>query len=422
MACAVATPAWAQDVVQGTPTDGETEAKPDGQAITVTATRQPVPVADAPATVTVIDEKRIADELVTDIKDLVRYEPGVTVPRAPTRFGAALGVTGRAGNEGFIVRGIGGNRVLIQVDGVRVPDGFTFGAQSAGRGDYVDLGLVKSVEILRGPASALYGSDGLSGAVSFVTSDPSDFLTGGKSIGGIVRAAYSSSDNEFAETAILAGRTGSVSAMLAYTRRDFNELENQGIVGGMGAARTIANPQDGRSDAVLGRLVWEPGGGHRLRLTGEYLDTLLTTEVLTGRSVTVDLLAARDTGKRARVGADWTWTGEGAIDYARVSAYWQDAEDRQFTARIARPQRTARGSIRSRTMSMARPPKSAPASRPAPRPTVSSSAATSAARGRKAFAAALSRPLPTSSRPALSPTPITRWPAPSSPTRSRSGR
>ncbi|MES2987407.1 MAG: TonB-dependent hemoglobin/transferrin/lactoferrin family receptor [Pseudomonadota bacterium] len=331
MACVVATPTLAQDFAQGAETQAETKQGDQTITITVTATRQPVAVADAPATVTVIDENRIADELVTDIKDLVRYEPGVSVPRAPTRFGAALGVTGRAGNEGFIVRGIGGNRVLIQVDGVRVPDGFTFGAQAAGRGDYVDLGLVKSVEILRGPASALYGSDGLSGAVSFVTSEPADFLTGGKSIGGIVRAAYSSSDNEFAETAILAGRTGSLSAMFAYTRRDFNELENQGVVAGTGAARTIANPQDGRSDAFLGRLVWEPGGGHKLRLTGEYLDTNLFTDVLTGRSATVDLVQATDTGKRIRVAADWTWQGQGMIDYARVSAYWQDAEDHQFT-------------------------------------------------------------------------------------------
>ncbi|MGQ2932221.1 MAG: TonB-dependent receptor plug domain-containing protein, partial [Sphingopyxis sp.] len=93
----------------------------------------------------------------TDIKDLVRFEPGVSVRRQPARFGAALGSTGRAGNEDFTIRGIGGNRVLIQVDGVRVPMGFSFGAQSVGRGDSVDIGLVKSVEILRGPASALYG-------------------------------------------------------------------------------------------------------------------------------------------------------------------------------------------------------------------------------------------------------------------------
>jgi hemoglobin/transferrin/lactoferrin receptor protein len=299
--------------------------------ITVTGTRIPTQADSVPATVSVITDEQIADELVTDIKDLVRFEPGVSVTRQPTRFGAALGTTGRGGNEGFTIRGLGGNRVLIQVDGVRVPDGFTFGAQSSGRGDYVDLGLIKSVEILRGPASALYGSDGLAGAVSFITSDPADFLDPGESVGGMVRAAYSSADEEFSETAILAGRSGRWSAMAAYTRRDFKELDNEGDVGGTGSARTRPNPQDGRSDALMGRILFEPGGGHRLRLTGEYLDTRLSTDVLTGLSATVERLAARDTGERKRVSLDWSWEGAGTIDFARAAVYWQDGEDVQFT-------------------------------------------------------------------------------------------
>ncbi|ATY34666.1 TonB-dependent receptor domain-containing protein [Sphingomonas psychrotolerans] len=327
LACATALPAWAQGTMQ---TAVISDDVVDNRPITVTATRQPLATVDAPATVTVIDERRIADELVTDIKDLVRFEPGISVPRSPARFGAALGATGRAGNEGFVIRGIGGNRVLMQVDGVRVPDGFSFGAQAAGRGDYVDLGLIKSVEILRGPASALYGSDGLAGAVSFVTSDPVDFLHDGRTIGGLFRAAYSSADAEFAETAILAARSGNWSAMLAYTRRDWSELDNKSEVGGTGTARTEPNPQDGRSDALLGRIVYAPGS-HKFRLTGEYLDTLVTTDVLSGLSSTVELLHGRDTGKRKRLSGDWTWQGTGAINYARIGVYWQDAEDRQFT-------------------------------------------------------------------------------------------
>jgi hemoglobin/transferrin/lactoferrin receptor protein len=302
--------------------------------ITVTATRTPILIQDAPITVSVKTDEQIADELITDIRDLVRFEPGVSVQKQPARFGAALGSTGRAGNDGFTVRGIGGNRVLIQVDGVRVPDGFSFGAQSAGRGDYVDLGLIKSVEILRGPASALYGSDGLSGAVSFISSDPSDFLTGGKSVGGLARAAYSSADNEFSETAILAGKAGDWSAMLAYTRRDYNEQDNKGVLGtagGIGATRTAHNPQDGRSNAALARLVYDPASGHKLRLTGEYIDTYLFTDVLSGRSATVENLTGRDTGKRKRVSLDWSWQGDGVIDFARAAAYWQDGTDVQFT-------------------------------------------------------------------------------------------
>ncbi|MBK9003890.1 MAG: TonB-dependent hemoglobin/transferrin/lactoferrin family receptor [Sphingomonadales bacterium] len=313
--------------------------------ITVTATRAPMLVSEAPATVTVKSDEDIADELATDIKDMIRFEPGVSVTRQPARFGAALGTTGRGGNEGFTIRGIGGNRVLIQVDGVRVPDGFSFGAQTAGRGDYVDIGLVKSVEILRGPVSALYGSDGLAGAISFITSDPADIVRPGESIGGLVRASYSSDDEEFAETAIIAAKGSAVSGMFAYTRRDFSELENQGSLGtnnGIGSTRTLANPQDGRSNAFLARLVFEPGSGHKLRLTGEYIDTRLDAEILSGLGnnglgAVVDSLTAHDTGERKRVTADWSWQGEGLIESARVAAYWQDAFDRQFTEELRTP-------------------------------------------------------------------------------------
>ena len=315
-------------------------ATENDEQIVVTATRIPLQIADAPATVTVIDDEQIADELATDIKDLVRYEPGVSVRRAPARFGAALGATGRARNEDFIIRGIGGNRVLIQVDGIRSPQGFSFGAQDAGRGGYTDVSLVKSVEILRGPASALYGSDGLAGAISFTTSDPVDLVEAGSRFGGFVRASYSSADEEFTETAALAGIFGDVSAMLSYTRRDFQELENRGEIGGLGSTRTLPNPQDGNSNAVLGKLVWDTGA-HRVRLTGEYLETEVATDILSGQgpaflfgpfpSWIVDDLTALDTTERGRVSLDWTYAGEGVIDYAHAAAYYQDGQDVQFT-------------------------------------------------------------------------------------------
>ncbi len=321
--------------------DGENEGPGAGEGtIVVSATRIPVAIEDAPATLTIIDDEQIADELATDIKDLVRYEPGVSVRRAPARFGAALGTTGRARNEDFIIRGIGGNRVLIQVDGIRSPQGFTFGAQEAGRGGFTDVSLVKSVEILRGPASALYGSDGLAGAISFTTSDPADLVAAGENVGGFIRAAYSSADEEFAETAAIAWVSGNLSALLAYTRRDFRELSNQGDVEGLGETRTLPNPQDGRSDAFLGKLVWDTGA-HRIRLTGEHLETELFTDILSGQgpaflfgptpSWIVDDLTALDTTQRSRVSLDWTYTGDGALDYAHAAAYYQDGTDVQFT-------------------------------------------------------------------------------------------
>jgi hemoglobin/transferrin/lactoferrin receptor protein len=306
-----------------------------GEMITVTATRSPTAVDKVPVTVTVIDDAQIADQLAGDVKDLVRFEPGVSVRRAPARFGAAFGSTGRDGNSGFNIRGIGGNRVLIQVDGVRVPDGFSFGAQAAGRGDYVDVGLVKSVEILRGPASALYGSDGLAGAVSFVTTDPSDLLGAGRSFAALGRAGYESASDEFSETAVLAGGSGDVSALIGYTRRDGDELDTRGDVGGAGATRTKANPQDTKSNALLGKLVFTPAPGHRIRLTGEYSDGRVETDVLSARNTlafptSTASLTARDEVERKRVTLDWRYEGKGMIDSASAAVYWQDSENSQF--------------------------------------------------------------------------------------------
>jgi len=337
----------------------EAEAE-DGSTIVVSATRAPIDLEDAPATVTIIDQERLADELATDIRDIVRFEPGVTVRRAPARFGATLGTTGRAGNEDFNIRGIGGNRVLIQVDGIRSPQGFSFGAQNVGRGNATDVGLIKSVEILRGPASALYGSDGLSGAVSFVTSDPVDFITDGNSFGGFARAQYSSADQEFSETVALAGQTANFSAMVAYSRRDFEELENKGIIDTADATRTTPNPQDGESNAFLGKLVWD-NGTHKVRLTGEYLEREVFSDVLSGRgpvflfgptpSWIVDSLTANDEIKRVRASIDYTYdAGEssgGLIDYAHLAAYWQDGKDRQFADEDRSP-KIGRASCRGR--------------------------------------------------------------------------
>ena len=73
----------------------EAEAQQQTGRITVTATRTPVMQEEAPATITIITDEEIADQLATDIRDLVRFEPGVTVRRAPARFGAAIGATGR---------------------------------------------------------------------------------------------------------------------------------------------------------------------------------------------------------------------------------------------------------------------------------------------------------------------------------------
>ena len=162
--------------------------------VTVSATRTVRKVDDVPSSVSVITDTKIQKEGARNLKEAFRNELDVTVPVGSTRFGVGGAPTGRGGQEGVNIRGLGGNQVLMLVDGIRIPNGFTFGPFSTGRGDFLDIDGLKSVEILRGPASTQYGSDGLAGAVTFKTLDPSDLLTRGQSVGGFVRVGYASID------------------------------------------------------------------------------------------------------------------------------------------------------------------------------------------------------------------------------------
>lgn len=354
LTAAAAVPARAEE--PGAPTGA---AEPQELApVTVLATRTETRTDEAPATVSVFTAAQIEAMLATDIKDLVRFEPGVSVVTQPARFGAALGTAGRSGNEGFTIRGIGGDRVLMIVDGVRSPDGFVFGAQSVGRGGYADLDLMKSVEILRGPASALFGSDGVAGAVSFTTRDPADLLTPGETFGARARVGYNSADEGLTRSLTLTGRRDNLSGLLSWTGRDSHETDNQGnrtgeevqsvLVAGVPtpsyvySSRTLPNPQDITSDAWLGKLVWQAAPGHSLRFTWDRFDLDMDALVLSGRTTrtvaappasptAVLNLVAADTTARERFSLDWRLDDVFGLERGQVSIYRQDATTRQFT-------------------------------------------------------------------------------------------
>jgi hemoglobin/transferrin/lactoferrin receptor protein len=307
--------------------------------VTVTATRSEKKLQDAPVTASVISDQDIEDGLVKDIKDLVRFEPGVSVRRAPVRFTAAGASTGRDGNAGFNIRGLEGNRVLVLVDGVRVPDGYAFGAQNMGRGDYVDLDTLKSVEIVRGPASALYGSDGLAGSVNYFTKDPSDLLKNGKAFSLRGRVGYASADESWTESLVAAGQSGSWEGLIAYTRRDGEGQKTAGTNDSANTDRTTANPEDNQSNAVLARVVYTLNDQNRFRLTYDHLDSDTDWTVLSAiakpplASTSVLGLTAFDEMKRDRVSLDHRFTGgQGLIQSAQTTLYYQNSTTRQYSA------------------------------------------------------------------------------------------
>ena len=68
----------------------------------------------------------------------------------------------------------------VQTDGIAMPTSFNIGSFSNANRNFTDLDTLKRVEIVRGPASSLYGSDALGGVVAFVTKDPADYLKDGR--------------------------------------------------------------------------------------------------------------------------------------------------------------------------------------------------------------------------------------------------
>ncbi|MGI9221625.1 MAG: TonB-dependent receptor plug domain-containing protein, partial [Woeseiaceae bacterium] len=148
------------------------DAEPIDQ-IVVVAHKDERSIRDIASNVTIVTRADLNDQLATSINDVLRYVPGIDYEAAGTRFGT----------EGINIRGIGGNRVAIVVDGVPLSDHFDVGSFSNATRDFIDAGLIQNIEVLHGPASALYGSSAIGGVVAVKTPDPFD-LAGAQGFGG----------------------------------------------------------------------------------------------------------------------------------------------------------------------------------------------------------------------------------------------
>jgi hemoglobin/transferrin/lactoferrin receptor protein len=249
--------------------------------VTVTSTRGiGSDINRAAATVSVITAEQLEEENAKDINDALRYEPGVEVRRSVYRVGGVTGAaatTGRGGNEGINIRGLDGNRVMLLEDGVAIPRSFSQGTLFAGRGAYTDTDLYQRIEILRGPASSMYGSDGLTGVVNFVTKDPQDFLNVfGKSSYFAVRPSYDSSDRSYGATGTMAFGGEVVQGMLVLNARHGHETETKGSVGGTGTNRTEADPLKYNNRSALGKLVFKIDARNVLKLNLETVEKRLS--------------------------------------------------------------------------------------------------------------------------------------------------
>ena len=281
------------------------------EELIVNATRLPRTIEDIAGTVSVMTAEDMERELAEDLDDLVRFQPGVSISTAT-----------RGGHEGFSIRGIGGNRVLTVLDGIRSNDIYHAGPSSYGR-DNIDTDNIKTVELIRGPASALYGADAIGGAVILTSRDPRDYLEGDRAAFNL-RASAADADAQYRGGFTAASQLGDVGLMAQYTHRQFAEQE----VNGPGSL----NPQDGRSDSLLLQLHWDVSPDQQLRFSMDNfvdeIETQLESDI--GRSVSSSL--GLDDTERLRVGVRYQWqAGLALFDDLELDLNQQDTDASQYT-------------------------------------------------------------------------------------------
>ncbi len=271
----------------------------DDTEIVVTASLTPIAGEDAPGSVTIFDEERIDALGLTLASDLIRLSPGVSVA-----------TTGAAGTETVVrIRGGESNHSLVFIDGIAFND---IAAANAARFDTFTAGGLGRLELIRGPQSALWGSEALGGVIAMSSPDP---LGRFRAEGAV---EYGSRDSWRADAALVTGgeRAG-LSATVGWARSDGID-----IVGGG------AGDRDGFENLTVGIKGVARLGPFEIGGVGRYIHHELSYDGVDAfflRADTLDVSVAETYALRGWIGLgddrDSAWSG-------RIEAQLLDSENR----------------------------------------------------------------------------------------------
>lgn len=194
-------------------------------AVMITATRTEKNVFDTPAAVSVIDSATLQRRLPNTPVDAFRDLPG-------------LDVTGVGTNQTRpTIRGLGGQRILLLEDGLRLNN-------SRRQQDFGELPAIAGitgidrVEVVRGPASVLYGTDAIGGVVNIITAGLP--ASGSDTFHGWAGFRYSTADKQETPSAGVQGRTGRFAFRASGAYRDTRSYDApSGTFGDIDLARAV---------------------------------------------------------------------------------------------------------------------------------------------------------------------------------------
>lgn len=160
-------------------------------------------------------------EQINNIRDLTRYDPGISVNEQ-----------GQGASSGYSIRGVDRNRVAIQVDGLAQGQVFSPASNYTTDGDFggtineIEYENVKQVSISKGASSVLAGNGALGGAVFLETKQADDVIKPGQNYGLDYKGAYISKNNQWVNRLAIAGRTGWLEGLVQYTHRTGHETQS----------------------------------------------------------------------------------------------------------------------------------------------------------------------------------------------------
>ncbi|MCK6391076.1 MAG: TonB-dependent receptor, partial [Azonexus sp.] len=213
---------------------------PQLENLVVTATRQPMRASEVLTDVSVVERSDIEAAGHSTLEDILARQPGLEI--------TTNGSPGAASN--LLIRGTNASHVLLLIDGVRMGSA-TSGNISWSR---IPASQIERIEIVRGPASSLYGSDAIGGVVQIFTrrGDTPLRFSAEAGAGSYGTQAYS----------------GGISGSSAGWRYALNLSRNQTDGFNSRPWTASANPdRDGfKNDVVSGQLGYEFARGHEINL------------------------------------------------------------------------------------------------------------------------------------------------------------
>lgn len=295
------------------------------EEVVTVSSKLPIPIDEVVGTVDVISLDDIESRMVSDLSQLLENTIGISVPMDIS--------SGRSRNSDVTIRGVGNNRVNIFIDGFRTGDAY----QSGGYGkDLVDTELIQRVEILKGPSSALYGSDGLAGTVSYTTKDASDLVDESNKYLSLTLANQEVNSQEKV-TVLGAAVFNNFETLIQLSTREMNEMEIHDD-----ASETL-NPMDGEQDSILAKFKILFQNGSSLKLTFDKQesdsDYNLLTDLGMGFSASnmqlenVSSSIGMDEMSRDRYSLTYNFDGSGLFDTGTIRMFTQATDQRTVTAK-----------------------------------------------------------------------------------------